>query len=110
MAGTAGADGANGVLYRHNVAHDGSLAPLLGILQVDRGGWPGFGDEVVFELFEEEVSGCWFVRVLWHSQVVVSKVPGLGWMGMVPVSNLLSYFDGLVGVNASKMPGLCNSS
>ena len=110
MSGAAGADGARGVLYRHNVAHDGSLAPLLGILQVDRGGWPGFGDEVVFELYEEEASACWFVRVLWHSQVVVSKVPALGWMGMVPVSDLLSYFDGLVGMNASKMPGLCNGS
>lgn len=30
-----------GIKYRHNVAHDGSISPLLGILQVDEMVWPG---------------------------------------------------------------------
>jgi acid phosphatase len=29
------------VKYRHNIAHDGSLAPLLGFLQIDQMVWPG---------------------------------------------------------------------
>jgi hypothetical protein len=30
-----------GVKYRHNIAHDGSVSPLLGILQIDEMVWPG---------------------------------------------------------------------
>ena len=29
------------VKYRHNIAHDGSMAPLLGFLQIDQMVWPG---------------------------------------------------------------------
>ncbi|KAL1982831.1 hypothetical protein VTN96DRAFT_831 [Rasamsonia emersonii] len=39
------------VIYRHNIAHDGSLAKLLSILQIDEMVWPGMGAEVVFELY-----------------------------------------------------------
>lgn len=44
------------VRFRHNTAHDGSLARLLALLQVDRMVWPGMGAEVVFELYARNVS------------------------------------------------------
>ena len=98
--------GTNAMMYRHNIAHDGSVSPLLAILQVDVMVWPGMGAEVVFELYRK--SGCWYVRVLWGGQVLRSSNPSLGVMNMLPVATLLGYFDGLAGVNASKIPGLCN--
>nr|XP_023907927.1 uncharacterized protein LOC112019643 [Quercus suber] len=99
------AAGAAPVRYRHNVAHDGSLARLLAVLQVARMVWPGMGAEVVFELYSRR--GCWFVRVLWGGRVLTSSHPALGEMRMVPVATLLAYLDGLVGRGASKIPDLC---
>ena len=98
--------GTSGIIYRHNVAHDGSVSRLLSILQIDVMVWPGMGSEVVFELYSKD--GCWFVRVLWSSQVLRSSNPSLGLMDMVPVNTLLAYFDGLVGVGAAKIPALCS--
>lgn len=42
------------VKYRHNVAHDGSIAALLSVLQVDVMIWPGMGAEVVFEVWSSK--------------------------------------------------------
>ncbi|KAM0282829.1 hypothetical protein ACHAQH_002833 [Verticillium albo-atrum] len=49
VAGEAGAP-----IYRHNVAHDGSVSRLLSLLQVDRMVWPGMGAEVIFELYQKK--------------------------------------------------------
>jgi 2-phosphoxylose phosphatase len=98
----------NGIIYRHNVAHDGSVSRLLSILQLDVMVWPGMGSEVVFELYSKE--GCWYVRVLWGGQILRSSNPSLGYMRMVPAATLLAYFDGLVGAQASKIPELCSVS
>ncbi|KAF2223615.1 histidine phosphatase superfamily [Elsinoe ampelina] len=101
------------VKYRHNVAHDGSVSRLLSILQVDRMVWPGMGAEVVFELFSREAAEGtkeWFVRVLWGGQILRSSSPALGVMDMVPLKQVLEYFDGLVGQGAHRVPGLCNAS
>jgi hypothetical protein len=92
-------------IYRHNVAHDGSLSRLLSILQIETMVWPGLGAEVVFELYNK--AGCYFVRVLWGGQVLRSSHPAFGDMEMVPVETVLGYFDGLVGVGAAKIKGLC---
>ena len=46
-------NGASDVIYRHNVAHDGSISRLLSVLQVDVMVWPGMGSEVVFELYKK---------------------------------------------------------
>lgn len=96
------------VKYRHNVAHDGSLAMLLSILQVDEMVWPGLGAEVVFEIYKEAAGGEGrFVRVLWGGVVLRSSFEKLGVMDMVPVEILLQYFEELVGVGASKVPEMC---
>ena len=100
--------GASCVIYRHNIAHDGSVSLLLSILQVDVMVWPGMGSEVVFEIYKK--GGGRFVRVLWDGQVLRSSNPSLGLIDMLPVNTLLAYFDGLVGVGASKVPGLCGLS
>ena len=101
-------NGSSPVIYTHNVAHDGSISRLLSILQVDVMVWPGMGSEVVFELYSRQ--GCYFLRVLWGGQLLRSSNPSLGLLDMVPVQTFLSYVDGLVGVGASKVPGLCQSS
>lgn len=126
--------GAEGVRFRLNVAHDGSLARVLSLLQVERMVWPGMGGEVVFEVYRrvdgreggegegggsEAVEGRqgerkdrkeeFFVRVLWGGQVLRSSVPMFGSMDMVPVDSLLAYFDELVGVNGSKIREMCYS-
>jgi 2-phosphoxylose phosphatase len=97
--------GESEIIYRHNVAHDGSISRLLSVLQIDQMVWPGMGSEVTFELYSR--AGCWYIRVLWKGQVMRSSNPSLGLLDMVSVETLLAYIDGLVGVNASKVPGLC---
>lgn len=98
---------AGGPIYRHNVAHDGSISRLLSILQLSKMVWPGMGAEVVFELYSKKDSGCKFLRVLWGGQVMQSSHPAFGDMDMIPLETVLGYFDGLVGVGAQKVPGLC---
>jgi hypothetical protein len=100
---------AAGPIYRHNVAHDGSISRLLSILQLIKMVWPGMGSEVVFELYSRKNSDCQFLRVLWGGQVLQSSHPAFGAMDMIPLVTVLTYFDGLVGVGASKVPGLCAS-
>ena len=97
--------GASPIIYKHNVAHDGSLAMLLSILQVDVMIWPGLGAELVFEIYNQ--NGERFVRILWGGSLFRSSNPELGLVDMLPLDTLLSYFDELVGVGASKVPDMC---
>ena len=97
--------GVSPIIYRHNVAHDGSLSMLLSVLQVDVMIWPGLGAELVFEIYDK--SGERFVRILWGGTLFRSSNPQLGLVDMLPLDTLLGYFDGLVGIGASKIPGLC---
>lgn len=100
----------NSILWRHNIAHDGSISRLLSILQLDMMVWPGMGSEVVFELWKSRSSGCWFVRILWKGEVLKSSSPTLnGEGGMISAQQFLGYIDGLVGEKAVKVPGLCGT-
>lgn len=102
--------GARETVYRHNVAHDGSLSRLLSILQVDVMVWPGMGAEVIFELYKGlSATHGWFVRVLWGGKVLTSSNPGLGTMDMVPLADVLGYFDGLVGARADLIKAMCST-
>lgn len=76
-------------LWFHNVAHDGSISRLLGILQVNVMVWPGMGSEVVFELWKKGGTRH-YVRVLWGGRVLESSNPSLGTMNMLPVETLLA--------------------
>jgi hypothetical protein len=121
--------GKSNVIYRHNVAHDGSISRLLSILQLYVMVWPGMGSEVVFELYKKDTvtpiaapptaspasssgtsAGGYYIRVLWMGQVLWSSNPSLGLMDMVPLETVLAYFDGLVGVGASLVQRKCNGS
>ena len=97
--------GASPIIYKHNVAHDGSLAMLLSILQVDVMIWPGLGAEMVFEVYGKD--GDKFVRILWGGSLFQSSNPELGLVDMLPLDTLLGYLDALVGVGASKIPDMC---
>lgn len=98
---------ASPVKYKHNIAHDGSLAMLLSILQIDEMVWPGLGAEIVFEIYKN-AAAMWFVRILWGGQILQSSYPKLGRVDMLPLDTLLGYFDELVGVGASRVPDLCS--
>lgn len=117
--------------YMHNVAHDGSVAKLLSVLQVETMVWPGLGSEVVFELFRKknnarsdeharrdnhddttatpEISSDTrhYIRILWGGRVLRSSSPTLGVVDMLPLEILLDYIDDLVGVGASKVKEMC---
>ncbi|MCJ1350198.1 MAG: hypothetical protein MMC33_000179 [Icmadophila ericetorum] len=101
--------GSSSVQYRHKIAHDGSVSLLLSILQVDVMVWPGMGAEIVFEIWSKLTGGQkkYFARVFWSGKALRSNNPALGVMDMLDVEDLLVYFDGLVGLNASKVPSLC---
>jgi acid phosphatase len=100
--------GVEGPQYRHNIAHDGSIARVLAILQVDLMVWPGMGSEVVFELYSvKNKHGRFVVRVLWGGKPLRSSNPGLGVLDMVDVNVLLGYFDGLVGPGGRKVVNMC---
>jgi hypothetical protein len=103
-------DGKSRAVYRHNIAHDGSLARLLSILQVEVMVWPGMGSEVVFEVYSRKEKGDWYIRVLWGGRVLRSSSSQLGVMDMVPLDQVLAYFDGLVGVGASGVVAFCAGS
>ena len=94
------------IVYRHNIAHDGSIARLLSILQVENMGWPGMGAEVAFELYRRDTTEH-FVRILWRGRVLPSSLPLLKGVEFVRLFDLLAYFDNLVGEKARLVPGKC---
>lgn len=123
--------GKSNVIYRHNIAHDGSLSRLLSFLQIDVMVWPGMGAEVVFEVYQKTDTSTdtalgtatpgassssakspsrYYMRVLWGGKVLKSSSPTLGLMDMVPLETVLAYFDGLAGFGASYIVGKCNGS
>ncbi|KAK8239859.1 histidine acid phosphatase-like protein [Phyllosticta capitalensis] len=129
LAYAVGGFGVWHVRLRHNTAHDGSLARLLAILQVEHMVWPGMGAEVVFELYAANVT----VPVITTSSSITSTStstsssslanpkdepraagfflssppqtttkkhfcashPALGALDMVPLDDVLAYFEGL---------------
>lgn len=87
LRGVVGGTG-DGTLWFHNVAHDGSVSRLLGVLQADAMVWPGMGSEVVFELWAKGAGH--YVRVLFGGRVLTSSNPSLGALDMIPVETLLA--------------------
>ncbi|KAM3437354.1 hypothetical protein NHJ13734_004676 [Beauveria thailandica] len=57
-----------------------------------------------------ELSANYYVRVLFGGQVMRSSTPALGSMDMIPIEQLLSYFEGLIGRNASKIKAKCSGN
>ncbi|KAE9977165.1 hypothetical protein EG327_007819 [Venturia inaequalis] len=90
--------GTNPTIYRHNIAHDGSISRVLSILQVDVMVWPGMGSEIIFEIYKKPSSSSpskRYVRVLWGGKVLRSSNPSLGLMDMLDADVLLGYIDAL---------------
>ncbi|KAF8192922.1 phosphoglycerate mutase-like protein [Pholiota molesta] len=87
-------NGTSQIKYFHNVAHDGSMSPLLGFLQVDQMVWPGMGSEIVFELYTSKSEN--FIRVLWGGQPMKTSTP-LGVLDMIPLASFFSYIDTAIG-------------
>ncbi|KAF5349022.1 hypothetical protein D9758_012690 [Tetrapyrgos nigripes] len=98
--------GKSEVKYFHNVAHDGSVSPVLGFFQISEMHWPGMGSEIVFELYKNK-SNKYFLRVLWGGQPMVTSTP-LGILDMVPVENVFSYIDSMIGTG-SQLYAACTS-
>ncbi|SGZ57183.1 CIC11C00000000788 [Sungouiella intermedia] len=89
-------DGSSTIKYRHNIAHDGSVSPLLGALQIEYMRWPGMGAEVVFELWQKPTDETSYVRVLYGGQPLKTSGP-LGTIDMVPYEEFNDYLESLVG-------------
>ncbi|CAI6335667.1 unnamed protein product [Periconia digitata] len=104
--------GKSPLIYRHNVAHDGSVSRLLSILQIDVMVWVGMGSEVIFEVYskkDDDAQGKKYLRILWGGQILRSSNPSLGYVDMLDLDVFLAYVDGLVGSGASKVAGYCKS-
>jgi hypothetical protein len=102
--------GNSAVIYRHNVAHDGSVSRVLSVLQIEQMVWVGMGSEVVFEIYSREGYGAKkYVRILWGGQVLISSNPSLGKVDMLDLDVFLAYVDGLVGQRAAKVVAYCTS-
>lgn len=103
--------GRSPVIYRHNVAHDGSVSRLLSLLQVEQMVWVGMGSEVVFEVYRKKAGGdrgeTLYLRILWGGQVLRSSNPSLGEVDMLDLDVFLGYVDGLVGERAGKVVEFC---
>jgi hypothetical protein len=100
------------IIYRHNVAHDGSISRLLSILQIEQMVWVGMGSEVVFEIYAKKgygAGGKKYIRILWSGQVLRSSNPSLGKVEMLDLDVFLAYVDGLVGARAAKVVAYCKS-
>lgn len=98
------------VKYRHNVAHDGSIARVLSVLQVENMVWPGMGAEVVWEIYRVknvQDNRKFALRVLWGGNVLHSSHPELGVMNMIDLEIWLRYVHGLVGEKGSKIVEGC---
>ncbi|CBX94805.1 hypothetical protein IAQ61_009463 [Plenodomus lingam] len=119
----AARDGQSAVRYRHNVAHDGSVARLLSFLQLDSMVWVGMGSEVVFEVYRRKTGGHEHehehgetdpenkanhaIRILWGGRVLTSSNPSLGSVDMLDLRVFLAYVDGLVGRGAGRVKRAC---
>ncbi|KAJ7063445.1 histidine phosphatase [Mycena amicta] len=90
--------GQSKIKYFHNVAHDGSVSPVLGFLQIANMVWPGMGSEVVFELYKNEQKS-YFLRVLWGGQPMVTSTP-MGTLDLVPIETMFQYIDSMIGSGA----------
>jgi hypothetical protein len=107
--------GTNKLRYMHNIAHDGSVSPVLGFLQVDTMFWPGMGSEIVFELYKKSVQNTnnaqdasdWFIRVLWLGQPLATSTP-LGTLDVIPLEDFLGYIEDMIG-SGSDLYAACNS-
>ncbi|KAJ7460998.1 histidine phosphatase [Mycena galericulata] len=85
--------------YFHNIAHDGSVAPALGFLQISNMVWPGMGSEIVFEVYKNKKQ-AYFLRVLWGGQPMVTSTP-MGTLDMIPIETMLDYIDSMIGSGAN---------
>lgn len=103
----AAKDKTSTIRYRHNIAHDGSVSPLLGALQIEYMRWPGMGAEVVFELWKKPTDGTFYVRVLYSGQPLKTTGP-LGVVDMIPFEQFDNYIESLVG--GGNVVALCANS
>ncbi|KAF8347557.1 phosphoglycerate mutase-like protein, partial [Amanita rubescens] len=97
-------NGSSELVYVHNIAHDGSIAPLLGMLQIAEMVWPGMGSEVVFELYSS--AGQYYIRVLWSGQPIVTSLP-LGKLDMIPINDFFNYINQILGTSGDALFNAC---
>lgn len=99
--------GNDSIVYRHNVAHDGSISALLGALQIEFLRWPGLGSEVVFELWTKKNDNGHYLRVLYGGAVLRSSA--LGPLDMIKLEDFTAYIKGLIGDNVQNVIDICTA-
>lgn len=70
----AAIDGSSPVIYKHNIAHDGSISALTALIkdftEIKSFQWPGMGSEYVFELYKGKQNDH-YLRILYAGQELV---------------------------------------
>lgn len=69
----ASIDGTSPIIYKHNIAHDGSISALTALIkdftEIKNFQWPGMGAEYVFELYKK--GNDHYLRILYASRELV---------------------------------------
>lgn len=120
-------DKESGIIYRHNFAHDNTIASILGALQIyPKLKWPGMGSEIVFEVWskgngDESDEDTAVIRVLYGGSPLktIQKAKGEGsaknnpieeeW-DMIPISKFSSKIKEVLGENGEKVIATCQSN
>lgn len=94
----AAIDGSSPVIYKHNIAHDGSIAALTSLIkdftEIKSFRWPGMGSEYVFELYKKD--DVHFLRILYAGQELI-------------FSEVDDFFDYLNHLNVGEYSSQCSA-
>lgn len=100
---------ADTVVYRHNVAHDNTLASVLGALEISpKLNWPGLGSELVFEVYRNSDSRR-FVRILYGGVSLATSAKDFKAWDMVPLESFTDYIHETFGKDGEKLASICKS-
>ncbi|VVT56074.1 uncharacterized protein SAPINGB_P004785 [Magnusiomyces paraingens] len=97
------------IKYRHNIAHDNTIASLLGALQITNLKWPGLGSEIVFELYRKENNpDMFFLRILYNGEPLQTSLKNINSWDMVPIDIFFQYIHTTFGTKGEILNYICN--
>lgn len=99
------------IKYKHNFAHDNTIASILGTLQISPTlRWPGMGAEIVFEIWEKSPKtdgNNLFIRVLYNGIPMKTAIPSVESWDMIPLPQFQRYLNQTVGESGENVVNIC---